>query len=398
MNKTNKTFNNLFFIFASLIILFCICFFNYKIDPYKLFGNKNYMQLYEYPLEMIYTVMKIYKNNKYDTVIIGGSDAISLFDDQYKQFFNNLSIPGINYKQYRELLEAYLKLHPETKKVIIVISYDNLIKNMNIYTPEFDKSNLTIKEYQRILFSADVTIKSLELIKNKIINKVLFYLYRKKQDSIFIEYNPKNIDFNEIPLEELKEIEKNNLIEMKKIIKILNNKNLDYVFIISPYHILYNSVLHEHKYSQDNIDNFKRFIVNNVPPDKKIYDFAFVNKYTSSDISTNKDALYINITHPSFIYGTKIIKVLFNDIEADKSIYFLLNKNNIESVIEKENKLIEDYINNNLKLVKYYQKLALEQNEDNILFIKKLKYESLSDESKKEYEYLIRKINNYKKK
>ena len=396
--KTNKNIRNLFFIFTSIFIIFCICFFNYKIDPYKLFGNKYYMRLNLYPRDIVYTIMQIYKDQKSDTILIGGSEGLSLFNEYYSIFFNNISMEGINYRQYRELLEAYLELHPETKNVIIVFGYVNIIEKINLPMPKFKNKNLCFKEYQKILFSIDVTYKSIKSLKLDIKYRILDKLNKNYLKNIFIVYFPKHSDYYKININNLKEAERNNFSEINKIINLLEEKKLNYTFIFPPYNAIFMSLIYKQKENQNNINNFKRFLVNAVPSDKKIYDFAFVNKYTSSDISTNKDALYINITHPSFIYGTKIIKVLFNDIEADKSIYFLLNKNNIESVIEKENKLIEDYINNNLKLVKYYQKLALEQNEDNILFIKKLKYESLSDESKKEYEYLIRKINNYKKK
>ena len=134
-------------------------------------------------------------------------------------------------------------------------------------------------------------------------------------------------------------------------------------------------------------------MVSIVPEDKKIYDFAFVNKYTSSDISENKDALYINLSHPSIIYGAKVFKVLQNDKKADNSIYFLLNKDNVESVINKENKLIKDFIKNNRKTIEYYFDLREKQKAEDILFCKNIYEDSFSDNSKQEMNYL-REINN----
>lgn len=395
--KTNKNIRNLFFIFTSIFIIFCICFFNYKIDPYRLFVNKNYLQISDYPIEIIYTAMKMYRDKKYDTVVIGGSETISLFNEYYKFFFNNISMEGINFKQYKELLNSYLNFHPETKKVIIVLSYVNMINNHQLNLPELKEDYVTLKEYQRVLFSDDATLKSILSLKKHIFHIYIKYIVKKKLKNYIIEFSPKIIDTYNLSVDELKEIEKNNFIEIDNIINMLDEKKIDYIFIIPPYNSVYMSIIYNRKENQNNINNFRRFIVNKVSKDKKIYDFAFINKYTSSDISINKDALYLNLSHPSYIYGIKILKILLNDEEADNNIYFLLNKDNVESIIEKENKLIEDFINNNSKTIKYYKELAENQNKENVLFSKKLEFNSISNESKYEFEYMIRNIEKFER-
>ena len=165
-NKSNKIIKNLLFVFLVILVILGICFFNYKMDPYRLFANKFYMQLNEYPREMIYTVMKSYKNKKNDTVILGSSETIALFNDKFINYFNNVSAEGINFKQYKELLDVYLKFHPETKKVIIVVSLINVVNNIELAIPEFDGVNYSIKEYKNIFFSLDATIKSFNIINN----------------------------------------------------------------------------------------------------------------------------------------------------------------------------------------------------------------------------------------
>ena len=44
-NKSNKIIKNLLFVFLVILVILGICFFNYKMDPYRLFANKFYMQL-----------------------------------------------------------------------------------------------------------------------------------------------------------------------------------------------------------------------------------------------------------------------------------------------------------------------------------------------------------------
>ena len=170
------------------------------MDPYSLFKNKHYMILSNYPIELIYPVMKIYKDQKSDTVIIGGSETTSLFDEQFKNFFNNISIEGINFSQYSELLDAYLKLHPETKKVIIVISYVNIINDIGITIPKFNETNITLKEYQRILFSNDVTYRSLLSVKDHFIYKYFNNKLNIENEKFFIEFKPKQADKYEADL------------------------------------------------------------------------------------------------------------------------------------------------------------------------------------------------------
>lgn len=386
-NKSNKIIKNLLFVFLVILVIIGICFFNYKMDPYRLFANKFYMRLNEYPREMIYTVMKSYKDIKNDNLILGSSETIALFNDKFINYFNNVSAEGINFKQYKELLDVYLKFHPETKKVIIVVSLINVVNNIELAIPEFDGVNYSIKEYKNIFFSLDATIKSFNIIKsyiNYLINK---YLY-KKEIIYYLEFYPKQSFDYLLSKEDLNNLENKNFKDIRNLIEYIKTRNLDYVIIIPPYNSIFLSMINNQKYSQEKIDNFKRFLVKIVPDDKKIYDFAFVNKYTSSNINENYDALYCNITHPSFIYGIKINKIIFDDKNADHSLYLILNKKNIESVLKKENKLLENYMKNNSKLIKYYEELAKNQNDENFNFHKKINLKLLPEDSKNELEYI----------
>ncbi len=398
-NKSNKIIKNLLFVFLVILIIIGICFINYKTDPYGIFSNKSYMQINNIPREMIYIIMKGYKNDKSDTVIIGGSETGCLFNIYFQNYFNNISIQEINYSQYKEILDAYLKLHPETKKVIIVLSYTNAIYDINVEIPKFEKTNFTFKEYQRVLFSTEATKQSLLFIKNYISYWYHQIFYKEEIDRYIFAYYPKQVDKYKYPKEKLKKLEEKNFKEIENIIKMLEEKELDYIFIIPPYNAIFMSLIYDLlKESQKNIDNFRRFIVSVVPEDKKIYDFAFINKYTSSDLYTNKDGLYISSSHPSIIFGSKIFRIIYNDEKADNDIYFLLNKNNIEFIIKKEKKLIEEYIKNNQNSFKYYKELSYTQKDEYLLYEKKIYKNSLSDDSKEEYEFLEKLINNnYKK-
>ena len=208
--------------------------------------------------------MKSYKNKKNDTVILGSSETIALFNDKFINYFNNVSAEGINFKQYKELLDVYLKFHPETKKVIIVVSLINVVNNIELAIPEFDGVNYSIKEYKNIFFSLDATIKSFNIIKsyiNYLINK---YLY-KKEIIYYLEFYPKQSFDYLLSKEDLNNLENKNFKDIRNLIEYIKTRNLDYVIIIPPYNSIFLSMINNQKYSQEKIDNFKRFLVKIAP-------------------------------------------------------------------------------------------------------------------------------------
>ena len=395
-NKSNKIIKNILFIFLVILVIIGICFFNYKMDPYKLFEKKDYMQLSAAPREMIYIIMKGYKNDKSDTVVIGGSDAECLFYEYYfHNYFNTISVKELSYEQYKELLDAYIELHPKTRRVIIIINYINIIHGPNITIPKFSETNFTLKEYQRILFSTDITIKSLIILKNNIQDSIKSRNNKQKKETFYLNYFPKNPDRYDCTPDKLKELEKNNFEKINNLINMLDKKNIDYIFIIPPYHAIFMSLIYKNqKEAQENLDKFRRFLVSVVPEDKKIYDFAFVNKYTSSDFYTNKNGLYITLSHPSVLFGAKILKILCDYEGANHDLYFLLNKDNIEYIIKKEKNLLNEYIKNNEKLFNHYNELYYSIEEENLIFKKRIYKNSLSNDGKKEYEFLEKIKNN----
>lgn len=109
-NKSNTIIKNLTFLFIFIIFIFAICLFNYKIDPYNIFKKQDFLYLNYYPRDLINIAIKNYKGPKIDTVLIGSSDSVSMFGHFYKKYFNMLCMDAINYKQYKDILEYYLKI------------------------------------------------------------------------------------------------------------------------------------------------------------------------------------------------------------------------------------------------------------------------------------------------
>ena len=396
-----KGIRNIIFVILSLIIIIIIGIFNYSIDPYGLFKRKYYMNTTDIPIELLYTLMKSYKDYNYDTVIIGGSEVWSMFGviELNMHYFDIVAfIGGMTNKQFQEIINNYLELHPKTKNVIIIINYIKLLDDYCPITtlPQFKKS-YTIKELCQVLFSIETTQKSLNIYKRILKHK--FNRNKKEEKNNdrknyneyqTIYYKPKLVPSFYITEENLNKLEKKNFKEIKDFIKMLEKKGVNYTLIIPPYSALYLSLINSNELWQEKIDNYKKYLVSIVAEDKKIYDFAFVNKYTSSNTIENKEALYRNCNHPSIIYGAKIFKILFDEEKADTSIYYKLNKRNINYIIKKENMLLKKYIKENKELVKLFLYLADNQKEeyfqDEIISIKQT-----PRDTQKEYEYLIEK-------
>ena len=93
--KSKKLVKNLLFVFLTVSIIVGICLFNYNMDPYNLLKNKHYMIFPNNQPELIYIILKSYKDYKSDTVVIGGSTKASLYDVQFQVFYNYLYIEGI---------------------------------------------------------------------------------------------------------------------------------------------------------------------------------------------------------------------------------------------------------------------------------------------------------------
>ena len=385
-NKSNKVIKNFLFLFLVIFAIIGICFFNYKIDPYNLFGEKEYFTLQNCPRDLVYTAIKKYKGPKLDTVLIGGSEAATMFDSNFYKDFDTLCLDAINYEQYIELLDYYLKMNPKLKNVIVIICYSNIIHDG--YSPLQDlEKNDKLSEFKSLYFSFKTTKDSLDVIIQNIVK-----LIEKKKEFVY-EYKPKYLDSFDLNKEEIDILEKENFERFNNLIKFLNNKNLNYTIIIPPYNISYLSLIYEKKFYQDKIDNFRRFLVSVVPEDKKIYDFAFVNKYTLSDAYVNKDILYFNDSHPSIIWGVKIYRILYNKENKDEDLYFLLNKENVESVIKKGNLLLNEYIKNNRKKFEFFKELSDNQNEKTIKERKKIRKDEITEEAINEIKYLERLYN-----
>lgn len=349
-----KLFKNLSFVICVILIVFFVAVFNFLIDPYSVFRKKEYMDFNKIPRDYMHIVLKAYKDVPCDTVIVGSSNTLNLFQNEefYSYFFNKIAITNLSYKEIYQLLKDYIFLHPETKNVIIPISYFSFSRQEGEPISQLDKKNFNLKELLFLLLSKESTKQSIKKLKNE----DLMYSHNQKRiidDVIGFNYFPNTVlDIkrdNQVIISNIDK-ENTNIEYLNKIVSLLKEKNIKYKIIIIPPHVINMSMMFSFPEMQKVSDELKRLCVK--LSDDDVYDFSIINKYTTSGFPNN-NYLYGDLAHPNFIIGLKIFKVLRGDLSY-KDLYVKINKNNIEQHIKNQHKLTKEYIKNNKSLIDYY--------------------------------------------
>jgi|GEM_PF-2926911 len=338
--------------FASIMLI------NFGIDPYRVFRTGSEIDLHAILPKHADVILKAYKNLKYDTVFIGGSSFDNLFNyfsNFYSLFFASLSMHTFSYKDYYYVLKAYLKLHPETKKVYIFLSNTNCLDTFSNNLSDFHVSNnFNVNDLFFLLCSIDTLKKS--IAEYKAGKPFELRINMDSKISMPLKINDFKFDFFPYTIsgyfedkDLLNKIYQNNAEYLKKTINLLKKKNIDYTFIIPPYHALYYALILRCpcKFPYKAVENQKRLAVS--LSNGSVYDFSIINKYTASDIFNN-NYYWEDLQHGNFILGFKIFKALKGSISED-GLYKELNKDNIDLELKNQRKKLKEYIKNNEKLV-----------------------------------------------
>ena len=351
----NKFKKNILFLIIFIFLFVIVALFNYTIDPYNLFRNKNLTRLISLPPEFVNIYIKMHKNVKTDRIIIGSSECDLIVSTSLFGKFHKLTLRGIEHKQYYDFLKAHFDLHPEVKDVVIVLTYTDITGYFKPTIPVYTGEKLNINEIIKLFFSYQITKASVEKIKEK-------FFYEKKEDAnSSIEYHscfPKQF---EVPkkIGKLEEYTNQENIEyLGKIIAFLKEKKVNYYFIIPPYNAIYLSFIKNIEEYNEQVKAIKKYVVSK---DVVLYDFAFVNKHTEKSLF---DFPYLNrnFNHPSFLWGNKIYKTLFLDRSNNDGLYMLLTKDNVDEMLKLQDELLEKYKKNNSEIVNLYNEIAQKTN------------------------------------
>ena len=387
--KMTKKVKNIMFLILVCCFFGGIGLFNYSVDPYNVFHNKDYMNLSEIDAENILIKMKAYQDIRYDTVLIGGSEAVTMFDitENVKPYFNCiLGLANmVTYGNYYSLLDSYLKLHPETKNVIIVVSYSSFLGEELIKIPDFTGKSYNLSEIIYLLWGERTTGRSLNKLFDSFSNNG-----DSENDQIISDLYPEQVDGFNLDKEYLTQKLQNNINYLNKVFDLLDEKNISYTLILPPYNAIFLALINDNNGYNETFTNFIRYLTSK---SDNIYDFALINKYTTQDILSPQSYMYFNYNHPNFIWGSKIIKTLYYEDEAEPDIYVKLTKNNVEQVMSEQDTLLNKYKKDYSETFERFKREAL--GEDNTLDpnkVRHIRYKDLPPEGVREMGYLDNKI------
>lgn len=380
MSRLNK---NLLFIFVFIISLLFVSLYNFLIDPYGIWSPNNNLIVGTGTHDLLYIELKAHKNQKHENVILGGSDLNVMFPCQSfnKKYFKKLALESANYKDFYELLYAYLDLHSEVKNVFIVLGANQLFNDFQAPIPPYTGANYNFEEINKIFFSLSTLKKSTLKLFKIIFNEEMSP--KKKRNCAY----PNHFTSFDLSKSTLSKIEYENYIYIDKMIQLLKEKKINYKFIISPNNAIYTAFIYMNEDYKQMFENIKRFIVSK---NVELFDMTIINKYTSTNLSNNKNFLYMNYSHPNHIFGVKFLRLFFDNqsLEDNDGLYILLNKQNIESKLKQEEVDILQYINENRSIIDFYAKKTKVQSAKDWVFCIETDKDSMYFEYKSEIEYL----------
>ncbi len=222
-----KKSNNIIFILIFIIFSISILLFNLKMKPFDVKKR----DVNETQRDLLYTVINAGKEMEFDSVVIGGSSvtsAIRFYDGVEKeQSIMCLNPQGIAPIELYDLLNYFLKLHPEVKNIYVSLEFNTYFTCFKGYTIPRKPTN-SLQDFIKLYFSLDATINSL--------NKFLKNMESKKGNKNTAGYQVllkslhlfKN-NYNSIS-------EYNNLSVFKKIYNLIEEYNLQALYFIFPVH------------------------------------------------------------------------------------------------------------------------------------------------------------------
>ena len=131
------------------------------------------------------------------------------------------------------------------------------------------------------------------------------------------------------------------LDKIKEVKEFTEKNNIELVIYYSPIHITKKIHLYE-KGMWNSYQELKRKLVDITP----FYDYSFANDYNTTFLDEN-NLNYVDNIHPANTYNNLIVQDLLSD---NKKIGTYVTKDNIDSYLNSDTQMLENYINNNKNL------------------------------------------------
>jgi hypothetical protein len=350
-------FNSLFLVFA-LLPIGLLGIVNFTIDPYGIFKTFTWQKINLLKSEQD-SNLRVYKaaeviNLKPQKILLGSSKVLLALDPYHPALAKdnsvnfNLGIPRTHIYEIRRYLEHAIANQPDLKQVVLGIDFfmfDRFDPNDFQKGQKFlGKTNIPVEELANKIFSLDVLEDSQAtfLSNQKETNLTPYFnngwrdVYRS--DAIVQKVTIKNFLKNEIDYYLNNEggyrnykLSKESLQELKTIIQLCRDRNIDLKIFISPIHAIeLESIRLSGLWSE--MKDWKREIVKIIP----LWDFS---DYNSVNTETIKDDMqyWFSSSHYSKEIGDSILNILFDrkDNSRPKDLGVFITQNNIESQLQK---------------------------------------------------------------
>ncbi len=335
-NDTNKH-KDILFIFIFVLLIALIVTFNYIVDPYYIFRDStinsfNNVKTHKYSNKrtIIYSDIKLNSKNK--DIAFTGNCLLS----HYGMGLDNVAfftIPVAKVDEVAQVIYNINKLAPNIKKIYWGLFYDDFWNDKNDEVKDtllsLPHNFFDFQDFINLFFSYNTTKYSLVTVRDSIKNhgKDIIYVYPYREIA-------KKVYNNNFSLEHLNKI--------KEVKDFADKNNIELVIYYSPIHITKKIHLYEKGQWKTN-QELKRKLAQITP----FYDYSFANDYNSTPLDENNFNFVDNI-HPSNTYNNLIVNDLLSD---NKKIGTYVTKENIESYLNKDTLMLENYIKDNNDLV-----------------------------------------------
>lgn len=332
-------------------ILLFIPGYNYWLDPYGVLKGDMAAQITEPNQRYLKTEFILNNPEKFNAYLFGSSRTQKIDIGKIKDgntwynFSYTEGIPGEILSDLKKLLENKVKV----KKVLIgleEISY--LISPESHYTQSLRKSYVnSFKPYYEYFFIPP-SLKLYKTIRDS--EKSQFYspgtyadlyttgcLYENKKDAYIKKDSLGHIKdpIFDLPLSEVNFHNRTGsaIAEIKAIISLCAEHDIEYVFFMNPLHIK--------NYLRLDPKEYFTFL-KELSAVTDFYDFSGINPVTTNNY------YYYEMSHYRPMIGTKIIESIFN-FTADSTFGVLVNRSNVDSILKQKETELNAYKTEKLK-------------------------------------------------
>ena len=327
----------LFLVFLFLSIAF-VAIFNYVVDPYFIFSDKsidgfNNVKTHKYSNKRTIVFSDIKLNSKGKKVAFTGNCILS----HYSSGLNDVAfftIPIARLDEVANIIKNINVLSPEIKTIYWGFFYDdfwNTEENLNSDDlQEVDTSKFVLKDFINLFFSWNTTKYSIETVRDSIKNKGkdILYVYPYREIA-------KKTYEGDVSFDQLKNIQ--------EIVDFAKEKGIEVIFYYSPIHVSKKV----HIFTKDEWASHQE-LKNRLAEITPFYDYSLFNEYNQQSLDENS-IYFIDNVHPTTMYNNMIV----NDILSEKKpLAIQISKENVDSILKNENKLLYEYMSKNQDLVK----------------------------------------------